>query len=117
MLANGGELDGVRVLSKKLVETLRIPRADNENRDEVMFNIALPMTIGGFWLGGRYPPVCSVKSPRAICHPGQGGSIGWADPDSRLGVAICHNRLFNPTTPEEDAILPIANAIREAVGL
>jgi CubicO group peptidase (beta-lactamase class C family) len=58
-----------------------------------------------------------VKNPRAICHPGQGGSIGWADPDNQLAVAICHNRLFNPSTCEEDAILPIADAIREVLGL
>jgi CubicO group peptidase (beta-lactamase class C family) len=117
MLANGGELDGVRVLSKKLVETLHVPRSNSDEQDEVMFNITVPISLGGFWLGGSYTPVCSAKSPRAICHPGQGGSIGWADPDSRLGVAICHNRLFNATKPEEDAILPIANAIREALGL
>ena len=73
--------------------------------------------IGGFWLGGANPPVCSARNPRAICHPGQGGSIGWADPDQNLAVAICHNRLFNPTTCEEDAILVVANAVREALGL
>jgi CubicO group peptidase (beta-lactamase class C family) len=117
MLANGGELDGVRILSKKLVETLNVPRSKSDEPDEVMFNITVPISMGGFWLGGSYTPVCSAQSPRAICHPGQGGSIGWADPESRLGVAICHNRLFNPTKPDEDAILPIANAVREAVGL
>jgi CubicO group peptidase (beta-lactamase class C family) len=52
-----------------------------------------------------------------VCHPGQGGSIGWADPETRLAVAICHNRLFNASTPEEDPLLPIANAVRAAVGL
>lgn len=117
MLANGGELDGVRVLSRKLVESLNIPRSNSDERDEVMFNITVPISMGGFWLGGSYTPVCSAKSARAICHPGQGGSIGWADPDSRLGVAICHNRLFNATKPDEDAILPISNAVREALGL
>jgi CubicO group peptidase (beta-lactamase class C family) len=117
MLANGGELDGVRLLSRELVATLNTPRANSEERDPVMFGFPIPITIGGYWLGGEHPPVCSVKNPRAICHPGQGGSIGWADPDSELAVAICHNRLFNPTTREEDAILPIADAVREALGL
>ena len=116
MLAGGGELDGVRILSSNLVKTLFEPRAHSDERDEVMFNIALPISLGGFWLGGDYPPVCSVKSPRAICHPGQGGSIGWADPESKLAVAICHNRLFNATSVAEDAILPIAEAIRASLG-
>ena len=117
MLAGGGELDGVRLLSKELVATLNTPRANSDEPDPVMFGFPIPITIGGYWFGGEQPPVCSVKSPRAICHPGQGGSIGWADPDSQLAVAICHNRLFNPATREEDAILPIAEAIREALGL
>ncbi|HSV45417.1 MAG TPA: serine hydrolase domain-containing protein [Ramlibacter sp.] len=117
MLAGGGELDGVRLLSKAAVAPLNTPRAHSEEPDPVMFGYPIPITIGGYWFGGEHPPVCSVKNPRAICHPGQGGSIGWADPDNQLAVAICHNRLFNPTTREEDAILPIADAVRDALGL
>jgi CubicO group peptidase (beta-lactamase class C family) len=117
MLANGGELDGVRILSSQLVATLNTPRANREELDPVMFGIPLPISIGGFWLGGPNPPVCSARNPKALCHPGQGGSIGWADPDINLAVAICHNRLFNPTTVHEDAILVIADAVRAALGL
>lgn len=117
MLAQGGELDGVRLLSRELVATLNTPRANSEEPDPVMFGFPIPITIGGFWFGGDHPPVCSVKNPSAMCHPGQGGSIGWADPDAQLAVAICHNRLFNPTSTAEDAILPIAQAVRQAVGL
>ncbi|MEA3134288.1 MAG: hypothetical protein QOG17_2134 [Gammaproteobacteria bacterium] len=117
MLANGGELDGVRILSSEIVGTLGVPRSNSEELDQVMFDIPLPISLGGFWLGGNYPPVCSAKNARAICHPGQGGSIGWADFDANLAVAICHNRLFNASSIEEDAILVIANVVREAVGL
>jgi CubicO group peptidase (beta-lactamase class C family) len=117
MLAGGGELDGVRLLSRERVATLNTPRANSEEPDPVMFGFAIPITIGGFWFGGDHPPVCSAKNPRALCHPGQGGSIGWADPDTELAVAICHNRLFNPTTRDEDAILTIADAVRGALHL
>jgi CubicO group peptidase (beta-lactamase class C family) len=117
MLANGGELDGVRLLSKGLVATFNVPRVHSDELDPVMFNIPLPISIAGFWLGGPHPPVASVKHARAICHPGQGGSIGWADPDLNLAVAICHNRLFNASSLAEDSILPIATAVREALGL
>jgi CubicO group peptidase (beta-lactamase class C family) len=117
MLAGGGELDGVRILSKDLLTTLYQPRAHSDELDAVMFNIALPLSLGGYWLGGSYPPVCSAKSPRAICHPGQGGSIGWADPDENLAVAICHNRLFNASRVEEDAIFSIASEVRGALGI
>jgi CubicO group peptidase (beta-lactamase class C family) len=117
MLAGMGELNGVRILSQGLVETLNQPRGHSGELDQVMFNIPLPISMGGFWLGGPQTPVCSAKSRRALCHPGQGGSIGWADPDTGLAVAICHNRLFNASTPEEDPILPIANAVRTGLGL
>lgn len=116
MLANGGELDGVRILSRELVGTLNSPRARSEEPDPVMFGIPLPISMGGFWLGGPQPPVCSARHPRALCHPGQGGSIGWADPDLNLAVAICHNRLFNASSVAEDAILVVANSVREALG-
>ncbi|BAI74815.1 beta-lactamase (plasmid) [Azospirillum sp. B510] len=117
LLAQGGTLDGVRLLSAERTATLNIPRANSDEPDPVMFNIPLPISIGGFWLGGEHPPVASAHSPRALCHPGQGGSIGWADPDSRLAVAICHNRMFNAHSRESDPILPIADAVRDAVGL
>ena len=117
MLANGGELDGVRLLSKSLATTLNTPRANSDEPDPVMFGIPLPISIGGFWLGGPNTPVCSARSPRALCHPGQGGSIGWADPDLNLAVAICHNRLFNASNNAEDAVLTIADTVRSALGL
>lgn len=116
MLANGGELDGARLLSRERVAAFSTPRANAEEPDPVMFGFPIPISIGGFWLGGAHPPVCSARNPRAICHPGQGGSIGWADPELKLAVAICHNRLFNPTTTAEDAVLVVANAVREALG-
>ncbi|MFM0670687.1 serine hydrolase domain-containing protein [Paraburkholderia sediminicola] len=117
MLAGGGELDGVRLLSKELVATLNTPRANSEEPDPVMFGFPIPITIGGFWFGGAHPPVTAVQSPRALCHPGQGNSIGWADPDTGLAVAICHNKLFNPASQEEDPLLPVARAIRKALNL
>jgi CubicO group peptidase (beta-lactamase class C family) len=117
MLANGGALDGVRILSKELVATLNTPRANSEEPDPVMFNFPIPISIGGFWLGGAHTPVAAAKYSRALCHPGQGGSIGWADPQTKLAVAICHNKLFNANSVENDPILPIANAVREALGV
>ncbi|MBK5010954.1 serine hydrolase [Pseudomonas sp. S60] len=116
-LANGGELDGVRLLSAERVAMLGQPRANSEEPDPVMFGFPIPITQGGFWFGGAHPPVSCVGNPRAICHPGQGNSIGWADPDLNLAVAICHNRLFNPTSVEEDPLLPIAQAVRQALAL
>jgi CubicO group peptidase (beta-lactamase class C family) len=117
MLANGGELDGVRLLSSELVATFARPRNNSGEPDPVMFGRALPITIAGFWLGGSEPPVCAAADPRAICHPGAGNSIAWADPVTGLAVAFCHNRMIQPTSRQADPFLPVANAVREALGL
>jgi nucleotidyltransferase substrate binding protein (TIGR01987 family) len=66
-------------------------------------------SVGGFHLvtsiGDAAPPLSMVaagRNPRTFGHPGTGGSIGWADPDTRLAVAMTHNRMFRATTPEEN---------------
>jgi len=117
LLANGGALDGVRILSPGRVGTFNTPRPNSEEKDPVMFDIPLPLGIAGYWLGGPYPPVCSARSPRALCHPGAGNSIGWADPDTRLAVSICHNRMRNPRGIEEDSVFRIAEAVRRGLRL
>ena len=51
MLANGGTLDGVRLLPEALVKTFSVPRPDAERPDDVH---GVPLRIGaGFWLGGN----------------------------------------------------------------
>lgn len=71
-----------------------------------MYGIPVPISVGGYWLGGP-----KVAGPRSVWHPGAGGSIGFADPDLRLAVAICHNRMFNTRDLDLDPILPITRAV------
>lgn len=112
MLAQSGELDGVRLLSAERVAGFSGIRDNGDEPDPVMFGVPIPISVGGYWLGGH-----RVSSPHAIWHPGAGGSIGWADPDQRLAVAVCHNRMFNARLPEDDPILPITKAAVAALGL
>lgn len=112
MLAGGGELDGTRLLSEELVASFSNIRDNGDEPDPVMFGMPIPISVGGYWLGGH-----RVSSPRAIWHPGAGGSLGWADPEQNLAVAICHNRMFNARDPNDDPILPISKAIILALGL
>ncbi|MEO5598232.1 MAG: serine hydrolase domain-containing protein [Novosphingobium sp.] len=112
MLAQGGELDGVRLLSEDRVRSFSNVRDNGDEPDPVMFGYPIPISVGGYWLGGH-----RVTSNRAIWHPGAGGSIGWADPDNKLAVAICHNRMFNALLPEDDPILPITHAIAAKLGM
>jgi CubicO group peptidase (beta-lactamase class C family) len=112
MLAGGGEIDGVRLLSADRVAHFSNVRDNGDEPDPVMFGMPIPISVGGYWLGGH-----RVTSPRAIWHPGAGGSLGWADPEQNLAVAICHNRMFNAHDPKDDPILPISKAIIAALGL
>jgi CubicO group peptidase (beta-lactamase class C family) len=112
MLAGGGDLNGVRLLSAITTAHISDIRENGDEPDPVMFGMPIPISVGGYWLGGH-----RVSSPRAIWHPGAGGSIGWADPDQDLAVAICHNRMFNARDPQQDPILPISKAIVSSLGL
>jgi CubicO group peptidase (beta-lactamase class C family) len=112
MLAEGGALDGVRLLSAERVASFSALRDNGDEPDPVMFGVPIPISVGGYWLGGH-----RVTSPRALWHPGAGGSIGWADPDHRLAVAVCHNRMFNTRDPDADPILPITRAVVRALEL
>jgi CubicO group peptidase (beta-lactamase class C family) len=115
MLANGGALDGVRILPEALVKTFSIPRPDAEQPDDVH---GVPLRIGaGFWLGGNLESAnlgrIAGKNPRVIGHPGAGCSIAWADPDQRIAVSISHNRMCLPPATAQD---PIRQVITEAFG-
>jgi CubicO group peptidase (beta-lactamase class C family) len=115
MLANGGALDGVRLLPENLVKTFSDPRPDADKPDDVH---GIPLRIGlGFWTGGNTQPENLGRqignNLRAIGHPGAGGSIAWADPDKRLAVSIAHNRMFVPPNTAQD---PIRRAITTAFG-
>jgi CubicO group peptidase (beta-lactamase class C family) len=112
MLANGGTLGGVRLLSEERVRSFAGPRPFFNDADPVFFGMVVPIAWSGFWLGGDLPPVSAPRNPRALCHPGMGGSIGWADPDSGLAVAFCHNRMFDTIDVAEDSRTLIGDVIR-----
>ena len=95
LLANGGQLDGVRLLSEDRVRSFTRPRQDPFAIDEVIGKIAVTGDAG-FRLASAHPdgePLFG-DSKNVIGHPGAGGSVGWADIERRFGVAICHNRMF-----------------------
>jgi CubicO group peptidase (beta-lactamase class C family) len=115
MLANGGALSGVRLLSEDRLRYCATPRPRAEEPDQVLYGggVVMPMGKGGFWLDGTV----FGGGPGVLCHAGLGGSAGFADFESGLAVSICHNRLFagfkaaNPDHP----LYPLGQAVREVV--
>jgi CubicO group peptidase (beta-lactamase class C family) len=93
MLANGGELDGVRLLGEDTLRACTRQRPTTGKLDKVVFGgdrVSPPIGRGGFWLSS--PPLAGGTG--VLCHAGSGGSVGWADLDRNLAIVICHNRLF-----------------------
>jgi CubicO group peptidase (beta-lactamase class C family) len=86
-LARGGELDGVAVLSPEQIE-----RARTQQSDGIDAVAGVPMRFGlGFRLtqpAARYGP-----NPRTFGHTGAGGSLGFADPDTKVGFAYTMNQM------------------------
>lgn len=118
ILANGGMLDGKRLLTRERIDMARQPRPGAMDPDPVYFGAVMPISQGGYWLyDGVMPVTCPVKTSRAICAPGMGGSLGWADPDSGLAVAFCHNRMSNPPGCDDQPASEIADVIRAALGI
>ncbi len=117
MVANGGELDGVRLLSEARVRSFTEFRDDPHSPDKIL---PIPVWFGanGFWLGGELNSSSPLvgDSRNVIYSPGAGGSIAWADLDMRLAVAICHNEMDAATQVDrEHPFAAVVEVIRNIV--
>ena len=87
ILACGGELDGVRLLRQETIDQMYVEQSMGENAVTMG-----PMRIGlGFMLPmeeNNYG-----RGPRSFGHPGAGGSLGYADPDARVGFGYVMNQM------------------------
>jgi CubicO group peptidase (beta-lactamase class C family) len=117
LLANGGELGGVRLLSEERVRAFPTPRPVKYEYDEAL---GFTPMVGqfGYWVGDATEAAVPVigSGPNVICHPGVGGFIGWADLDRGLGAAICLNTLIPshpPPPPEAHPLSAIGDSLRD----
>ena len=112
MVANGGELDGVRLLSEQRLRSFLQPRPGIDEIDPVTGQVA-PVGIGAFHLARGNPVIGDY--PGVLAHGGAGGTIAWADLDSRLAVSICHNRMFSSPPPGGHPFAALGDAVRTIV--
>ena len=106
MIANGGELDGMRLLSRATVT--EIGQVQNRGRDKVLF---VPMQ----WrLGYHRAFVLGTRVPAAFGHYGYGSSGAFCDPSRNLAVAMTVNS--GAASPSAYTRLPrVAGAALRAV--
>jgi CubicO group peptidase (beta-lactamase class C family) len=87
-LANGGAVDGVRVLKPDTIDAARTEQW--AGADAVLGG--LPMRFGlGFMLRTDLMPI--TPGPGGFGHAGAGGSLGFADPDTGVGFGYVMNQM------------------------
>jgi CubicO group peptidase (beta-lactamase class C family) len=117
MLANWGELDGVRILPESRI------RAGIELQtfewDEVYW-VRVRRSLG-YRRGSDTGP---LASPDAFGHVGGGGSFGYADPSTRLAIGFAKNYFtyntggaVNRGRPPRAAANVVTEAVYDALGL
>ncbi len=114
MLAEGGALDGTRLLSEDRVRALAVPRPNSDAPDPFLGGPAR-LSEGGYMLGGARPAVGSRTD--TLFSIGAGGSIAWADRHDRLAVAITHNLMYPGSPVEDDPQVKIGRLIRAGLGI
>jgi CubicO group peptidase (beta-lactamase class C family) len=97
-LARGGELDGVRLLAPATMDGAIVEQS--RGRDAVL---TLPTRFAsGFMLGLPGGIFDCGPGRRTFGHPGRGGSIGFADPDARIGFGYVTNQYRTSTARHPD---------------
>jgi CubicO group peptidase (beta-lactamase class C family) len=112
MLANSGELDGVRILSPAAIR--RATELQSYELDEV-YRVRVRRALG-YRLG---PDAGPGAGPNAFGHVGGGGSFGYADPDRRFAIAFAKNYFAYNTgrPPARRAGQVVAESVFTALGL
>jgi CubicO group peptidase (beta-lactamase class C family) len=86
-LASGGELGGVRLVRPESVEPLR-ERQSWVERDRVLRK---PLGFAQGFI--KEETRLFSPNPASFGHPGAGGTLGFADPDAKLGIGYVMNRM------------------------
>lgn len=110
MLAGGGALDGVRLLSQERIAIATAPQPENPNTAEVRWWTGHGL---GYTLGGGPGP--SAGRPHAFGYEGV-GTIGFADPSRGFAFAFLKN-LLDMSASEMNSATLVAEALEEVLGM
>ncbi|MFT5482891.1 MAG: CubicO group peptidase (beta-lactamase class C family) [Halieaceae bacterium] len=84
LLANGGELEGQRLLSRKTLDVATTLQKPTGKQSVIPFDMRWRLGYHGVATTRGFPP-------KAFGHFGFGGSGAWADPSEELSVALIVN--------------------------
>ena len=86
-LSRGGEIGGVRVIAPEAIR--RFSEEQSSGLDEVLL---IPTRFSlGFMMS--LPSASMGPGTRSFGHPGAGGSLGFADPDAKIGFGYIMNQM------------------------
>jgi CubicO group peptidase (beta-lactamase class C family) len=88
-LARGGELNGVRVMSKDEVAKCSI---EQSNGPDALLTINTRFSQGYMM---SQPGASLGPNPKSFGHPGAGGSLGYADPEAKIGFGYTMNKMHS----------------------
>lgn len=112
MLVQGGELNGVRILSPRMLEYV----TRNWTDDRVDHAMSMPMHRGlGVHVRGWTPTIRglgTIAAPDVFGHGGAGTSYSWADPES--GVSFSYLTNTSMPEPQHTARLDIVSTMAHA---
>ena len=103
-LSIGGDLDGIHVLSTESINRATVEQAVGQDTmlpNKTRFGL-------GFWLclDGNMGP-----NDSSFGHPGAGGSIGFADPESRIGFGYVMNQMKSGVVESDSTAKRLIDAL------
>jgi CubicO group peptidase (beta-lactamase class C family) len=109
-IANGGEIDGTRILTEETVETATRTHAETESDG----TLSRPARYAlGFWTGGLANDLFgTVSTERTFGHAGLGSIFGWGDPDQNIGFAYVTNGIREESYEHAARVNALSDAVR-----
>ena len=109
-IANGGELDGTRILEESTVERALELQAETESDGTLSRPARYAM---GFWKGGHAADMFGTVSPdRVFGHAGLGSVFGWGDPEENVGFAYVTNGIREESYEHAARVNAVTDAVR-----
>ena len=124
MVRNGGELDGVRLLSPKTIDFMRqdhLPATSSEVREGTRPAVAFGQSASGFGFGLGFGVITDPRGIAVLGSEGEyfwGGAAGtafWIDPVEEIVVIAMIQLMSSPWPLREDLRVGIYQALEESL--